>query len=106
MAPFEPTTASTRPKFDWYETDQMIVLSVLVKNMVADRVSVQFEPRTLTFKYTPESGDGSAPVELILSLNGSISPSESSYRVSPVKAEIKMRKVANFRWARLEAAQV
>ena len=71
--------------------------------MVADRVSVHFAPRTLTFKYTGESGETQ---ELNLNLKGSISPSECSYRVSAIKAEIKMRKVANFRWVQLEAGEV
>lgn len=96
-----------RPKFDWYETDTAIVINVLVKKMAVEGVSVAFEPRSLLFKYSPPSnaGDGQ-PLVLELKFPSSIVPSECSYKVGAVKAEIKLRKVANLRWGKLEADQV
>ena len=95
---------NNKPRYDWYETDQHIVLNILVKKMSPDAVSIQFEPQFIQFKYVPKDNDGDDLMkELNLTLNGSISPSECSYHVSAVKAEIKMKKlVPNLRWGILE----
>ncbi|XP_017490341.1 PREDICTED: protein SGT1 homolog B-like [Rhagoletis zephyria] len=107
--------APVRPKFDWYETDSALVINVLVKRLAPESVSVAFEPRSLLFKYsgppTSAASDGgdnfaSEPLELALNFPSSIIPGECSFRVSAVKAEVKLRKVANLRWGKLEATEI
>jgi len=96
-------TNSIKPRYDWYQDNEKVVVNILVKGMSPENVSIQFAPRSVDFKYTGADGN---VIELALALDGVINPSESTFRVSPVKAEIKLRKaVANLRWEKLEAAQ-
>nr|XP_046914863.1 protein SGT1 homolog [Dermatophagoides farinae] len=102
----EPTQQQQKkPRFDWYETDQLIVIGVMIKQIDKSKVHVEFQPRRIIFTYEHQTENDNEKIhyELILDLNGEIIPSESNWKVTSVKAEIKLRKVANYRWQKLEA---
>lgn len=90
-----------RVKYDWYQNETHIMVGVLIKNLVADETRVVFEPTvaTATLKL-PDGSDYS--LQLILAHH--INPSLSSYKVSPVKLELKMAKSEHGPWTDLEAA--
>ena len=102
---YQPTQQQQKkPRFDWYETDQLIVIGVMIKQIDKSKVHVEFQPRRIIFTYEHQTENDNEKIhyELILDLNGEIIPSESNWKVTSVKAEIKLRKVANYRWQKLE----
>lgn len=97
-----------KPKFDWYESDQFVVLNILIKQIDPNAMTIKYEPKRFLFRYEPNGSDGDASTSYQLDLNlfGEIVPSESLYRVSSVKVEVKLHKVANARWSKLESEVV
>lgn len=92
------------PRYDWYETDQFIVIGVMIKQIDKTKVHIDFQPRRLIFNYKPVTENDNQKIfyELIFDLNDEIKPQESNWKVTSVKAEIKLCKVANYRWGKLE----
>lgn len=86
-------------KYDWYQTDTHIVLSVMIKNQNADAVTCDFTSHTLSFGAKLTSG---SDYSLELDLAHEIVPKQSSHRVIPAKVEIKMKKAEGIRWSSLE----
>jgi len=86
-------------KYDWYQTDTHIVLSVMIKNQNADHVTCDFSPHNLSFSAKLISGSDYC---LELDLAHEIVPKQSSYRVISAKVEIKMKKAEGIRWSSLE----
>ncbi|KAI5898237.1 SGS-domain-containing protein [Schizophyllum commune H4-8] len=84
----------TTPRHEFYESDERLTLSVFDKGANPDEVSVEFEPRKLTYKH------GDKVLEL-QPLKGQIDPAQSSYTVGKVKVEIRLHKVAIGRWGAL-----
>ncbi|OTF82033.1 suppressor of G2 allele of SKP1-like protein [Euroglyphus maynei] len=79
----------------------------MIKQIDQTKVHVEFQTKRLVFNYyehQSENNNQNIHYELILDLNGEIKPSESNWKVTSVKAEIKLRKVANYRWEKLEAS--
>lgn len=100
----EQSFETIRPKFDWYETDQQVVINVLIKNMQQDDVKVMFDVQQLSFAYHKPDHESDHQVlhALNINLNGQIVPDQCTLKVGAVKAEIKMKKAANYRWGKLE----
>lgn len=86
-------------KYDWYQTDTHIVISIMIKNQDANRVSCDFTAQTLSVSAKLESG---SDYSLELDLAHEIVPKQSSHRVIPAKLEIKMKKAEGIRWSSLE----
>ncbi|KAF7496294.1 hypothetical protein SSS_06963 [Sarcoptes scabiei] len=99
------SSESLRPKFDWYQTDQFIVLSILIKEINEKSMQIEFEPKKFTFNYNHQSSnDCSKFYRLVLNLNEEILPSQCVWSLTSIKLEIKMKKKEEIRWSSLEAA--
>jgi len=86
-------------KYDWYQTDTHIVISVLLKNQDKNLVTCDFTSQALSFGAKLTSG---TDYSLELELAHEIDPKQSSFRVIPAKVEIKMKKAEGIRWSSLE----
>lgn len=86
-------------KYDWYQTDTHIVISIMIKNQDANHVSCDFTAQTLSVSAKLTSG---SDYSLELDLAHEIVPKQSSHRVIPAKLEIKMKKAEGIRWSSLE----
>jgi len=86
-------------KYDWYQTDTHIVISIMIKNQNANHITCDFNAQTLSFGAKLISG---SDYSLELDLAHEIVPKQSSYRVIPAKVEIKMKKAEGIRWSSLE----
>ncbi|KAG8962013.1 hypothetical protein FRC00_010624 [Tulasnella sp. 408] len=85
---------STEPRHQFYETDDKVTLSVMLKDCKADEVKVTFTNKSVDFQY--ES------YQLHLEpLKAQIDPDESGFRVGKVKVEIWLKKRAAARWGGL-----
>jgi len=86
-------------KYDWYQTDTHIVISVLIKNQNENHITCDFTAQALSFGAKLSSG---SDYSLELDLAHEIVPKQSSFRVIPAKIEIKMKKAEGIRWSSLE----
>ncbi|KAI0322632.1 SGS domain-containing protein [Amylostereum chailletii] len=91
---YHPTHIMSTIRHEFYETDERLILSVFDRNADPEKVSVKFEPRSVTYEH------GENRLELT-PLKGQIIPDQSSYSVGKVKVEIKLVKAAQGRWSAL-----
>jgi len=82
------------PKHQFYETDEKVTLSILVKDAQPDKVSVKITERSAEFEYE----DYKLTLE---PLKAQIHPDQSGYRVGKVKVEVWLVKKAPARWGGL-----
>uniref|UniRef100_A0A182PG65 SGS domain-containing protein n=1 Tax=Anopheles epiroticus TaxID=199890 RepID=A0A182PG65_9DIPT len=82
-------------KYDWYQTETAVTVTILVKNATEKNYSVQLEQNTLTL-----TADDIEP--LVLSLWNPINVEQSSHKATPSKVEVKLVKLIGQRWEALE----
>eukprot|EP01029_Cantina_marsupialis_P006445 TRINITY_DN170433_c0_g1_i1.p1 TRINITY_DN170433_c0_g1~~TRINITY_DN170433_c0_g1_i1.p1 ORF type:complete len:340 (-),score=119.83 TRINITY_DN170433_c0_g1_i1:141-1160(-) len=84
---------------DWYQSNTQVNVTVLVKNLTKDDVTVEFEETNLAVSLKLPGG-----IDHILdwSLFDKIIPSESTFRVSKYKVEVSLKKIVPAMWGSLE----
>lgn len=80
-------------RHDWYQTEQKVVIDVLVKNAQNRNCSVDFQPKRVVIR-----GDD---LELDLNLLHEIDTTKSSFRTLTVKIEVTLQKLIGERWTSL-----
>lgn len=83
-------------RHDWYQTDQRVVIDVLVKNANNRNCSVDIQPNHVAVR-----GDD---LQLDLDLAHEIDTIKSSFRITGVKIEIILQKLVGERWLSLTKA--
>ncbi|KAG6825314.1 hypothetical protein H0H92_004086 [Tricholoma furcatifolium] len=82
------------PRHEFYETEEILTLSIFDRGADATQVKVQFAERK--FSYT--NGEKELQLE---PLKGQINPTTSTYTVGKVKVEIRFAKAVPGRWGGL-----
>ena len=82
------------PRHEFYESDERLTISVFDRNADPEQVSINFEPRKVTYTH----GDKSLVLE---PLKGQIVPEQSDFTVGKVKVEIRLHKAVMGRWGGL-----
>uniref|UniRef100_A0A182QKX7 SGS domain-containing protein n=1 Tax=Anopheles farauti TaxID=69004 RepID=A0A182QKX7_9DIPT len=82
-------------KYDWYQTETAVTVTVLLKNATEKNYSVQLEQNTLSLQ-----ADGIEPISL--TLWNPINVEQSTHKTTPSKVEIKLTKLIGQRWEALE----
>ncbi|XP_055604959.1 protein SGT1 homolog [Uranotaenia lowii] len=82
-------------KYDWYQSDTAVTITVLLKNAADKNYSVTLEQSTVRL-----TADGIDPI--VLNLWNDINVDQSSHKASPSKVEIKLAKLIGNRWEALE----
>ncbi|BES98898.1 Suppressor of G2 allele of [Nesidiocoris tenuis] len=91
----------TNPKFDWYQSESQIVLTLFVKKVKPEpESSVIFGESQIVAKLTAEPG---LRIEKTFKLEKQVKPRGCSYKIFPSKVEIKLAKFDGSHWPRLEA---
>jgi len=85
---------ATALRHEFYETDERVTISIFDRNADAAEVSVQFEPRKLSYK----NGEKSLVLE---PLKGQITTDACEFTVGKVKVEIRLMKTVGGRWGGL-----
>lgn len=80
-------------RHDWYQTEQKVVIDVLVKNAKIRNCTVDIQSQCVSVR-----GDD---LELDLDLHQDIDASKSTFRILPVKIEITLVKLVGERWTNL-----
>ncbi|KAA0722276.1 Protein SGT1 -like protein [Triplophysa tibetana] len=90
---------SQHVKHDWYQTESLVVVTIMLKNAQKDDVSVDFDAKKLTAVVKLLSGEDYC---LNVNLLHPIVPEQSTYRILSTKIEIKMKKTEGIHWEKLE----
>ncbi|SPO21207.1 related to SGT1 - subunit of SCF ubiquitin ligase complex [Ustilago trichophora] len=103
MATASTSTAAATPKFDFYQTDTALTLSVFIKSADPSNLSVDIGEQSLSVKAT-SSSTGSEYVLSIDPLFSTVDPTSSSYKVLSTKIDVILHKAQpGLRWAQLHA---
>ncbi|CAH1777214.1 unnamed protein product [Owenia fusiformis] len=86
--------AVVKKKYDWYQTDTHVIVTVLLKGVQPDQLVTKIEERTLQVTVNDFHID--------LTLAHRISPDQRTTKVMKTKIEIKLKKVDGIRWSALE----
>ncbi|XP_055627538.1 protein SGT1 homolog [Toxorhynchites rutilus septentrionalis] len=82
-------------KYDWYQTETVVTITVLLKNAKDKNYAVSIEEKTVQLK-----ADGIEPITI--NLWDVVNVEQSSHKETPSKVEIKLLKVIGHRWEALE----
>ncbi|CAL1695733.1 unnamed protein product [Somion occarium] len=85
---------TTTLRYEFYETDAKLTLSVFDKGADPEKVSIKFGPRSVVYAHEDK-------VLTVEPLKGQIDPEKSDYSVGKVKVEIRLVKMAHGRWGSL-----
>lgn len=88
-----------KAKYDWYQTQTRVVISLMIKNRKAEDVKVEYGERTLSVTVNLPSG---SEYSLELDLAHEINPGQCRTRIMSTKIELKLQKVEDIRWPSLE----
>ncbi|KAM6448198.1 protein SGT1 homolog isoform 1-T1 [Liasis olivaceus] len=86
-------------KYDWYQTDSHVIVTIMIKHAKQDDVNVTFSEKELNISLRLSSEENH---NLKLHLLHSIVPEQSLFRILSTKIEIKMKKPEALRWGKLE----
>jgi suppressor of G2 allele of SKP1 len=99
--PVAPTPAN-KIKDDWYQNNETVTVNILAKGAPKDNVTVDFDKDSLSVSF-PIAGSSSEYNYTVEPLYAAIDPAQSSFRVTPNKVEIVMKKAASgVKWHKLE----
>lgn len=86
-------------KYDWYQTESHVMVSVLIRNLNENDVKVQFSESSVELDCKLPTGEEQ---KLHLDIFKLINPQESTVKVSVSKLEMRLKKVDAGRWSKLE----
>jgi suppressor of G2 allele of SKP1 len=86
-------------RYDWYQSDEKVIINVMVKNAQKEDVSVDIEPDSVTVSVKI---DANSEQQISLPLANEILPQESTFEILKTKIEVSLRKKAFKRWDSLE----
>ncbi|XP_056620292.1 protein SGT1 homolog isoform X2 [Triplophysa dalaica] len=90
---------SQHVKHDWYQTESLVVVTIMLKNAQKDNVSVDFVAKKLTAVVKLLTGEDYC---LNVNLLHPVVPEQSTFRILSTKIEIKMKKTEAIHWEKLE----
>jgi suppressor of G2 allele of SKP1 len=94
-------TPTEKPKHDWYQNNEQVTFTLLAKNVPKDKATVEIEKNSLDIIY-PLANGGEFNFNL-LPLFGEVDPTNSSYRITPTKIEVVLKKATpGVKWKTLE----
>ncbi|XP_069323300.1 protein SGT1 homolog isoform X2 [Eulemur rufifrons] len=95
----EVQTHQSKIKYDWYQTESQVIVTLMIKNVQKNDVNVEFSEKELSALVKLSSGED---YNLKLRLLYPIIPEQSTFKVLSTKIEIKMKKPEAVRWETLE----
>ena len=91
-----------RPAYEWYQTGEDVHVGVFVRNATEDRLKVEISERNLTVHVQQEPESAGAFV-VDIDLLESVDPAASSFQVTPLRVNVRLRKTQAINWPALEA---
>ncbi|KAG7883676.1 hypothetical protein KL938_002913 [Ogataea parapolymorpha] len=92
-----------KPKVDWYDSKDMVNVSIYVKNIPPTTLKIDFQETSVSVSFkTSENADFNYCLD---PLYGSIVPSKSSFKVFGTKLELYLAKETEETWKALEKVE-
>ena len=91
----------TVPKYDWYQTGTYVVVTVMVKKVKPEELSVNFSEQSLSVAI---NRDDSESYSLTLFLPHRVNVAKCTSKILPSKVECKLIKEEGVQWSSLESA--
>lgn len=108
-----PSTAAKAPdqtppskiRHDWYQSNDKVYFTLLAKGVPKDRATVEINDGSISITFPTIAG---STFEYSLDpLFAQISPSESTYNITPSKVELVLKKATpGIKWSKLEGTEV
>ncbi|KAF9737107.1 hypothetical protein PMIN06_001867 [Paraphaeosphaeria minitans] len=96
-----PPAPTEKPKHDWYQNNEQVTFTLLAKNVPKDKAKVEIEADSLEISYP--LANGSDFNYNLLPFYGKVDPATSSYRITPTKIEVVLKKSEpGVKWKTLE----
>ncbi|XP_029458838.1 protein SGT1 homolog isoform X4 [Rhinatrema bivittatum] len=92
-------TLTSKVKYDWYQTESQVIITVMIKNLQKNDVNIHFTEKELSALIRLPSGED---YRLNLLLLHPIATEQSTFKVLSTKIEIKLKKQEAIRWEKLE----
>ncbi|XP_077014504.1 protein SGT1 homolog isoform X2 [Tamandua tetradactyla] len=92
-------THQSKIKYDWYQTESQVIITLMIKNVQKNDVNVEFSEKEFSALVKLSSGED---YTMKLRLLHPIIPEQSTFKVLSTKIEIKMKKPEAVRWEKLE----
>nr|XP_045001391.1 protein SGT1 homolog [Jaculus jaculus] len=96
---FASQRTQSKIKYDWYQTESHVIITLMIKNVEKNDVNVEFSDKELSALVKLPSGED---YNLKLRLLHPIISEQSTFKVLSTKIEIKMKKPEAVRWEKLE----
>ena len=95
---------SGKTRYEWFQTDDYVTISIFIKKVSQQDVSITFLPRLLSVTVKLAQSDYSLELE---PLTHEIDPQTSSYQILSTQIEVKLKKsVTGIKWGALEGEEV
>ncbi|CAH1110254.1 unnamed protein product [Psylliodes chrysocephalus] len=86
-------------RYDWYQTESAVVITVLVKNIKEEYLQLNITKNQVKIQISHPEFE---VCDLCLNLSNSVIAEQSGYKLTPSKIEIKLKKTEGLRWEKLE----
>ena len=90
---------ATGIKYDWYQTEDKVIVSIMQKNIKKDDLTLELLNNHISFTLKL---DQNTEKQLEIPLSNEIDPKLSTFEILSTKVELKLQKLKIQRWASLE----
>lgn len=95
-----PMPSGPKTRYEWYQTESHIVVSLLLKNVKKEDVNCDIQEHSLSCTVALPSG---SDYSVELDLAHPVSPAQSQIKILSSRVEIKLKKAEGIRWEKLES---
>ncbi|KAB0791203.1 hypothetical protein PPYR_12780 [Photinus pyralis] len=89
-------------KYDWYQTEATVVITILAKNVNSDTTAINFTNDTVSVNLSlPDNCTHAREIRVAHDVN----PDQCTFKVTQTKVEVKLKKAEGIRWEHLERSE-
>ncbi|KAF2455562.1 SGS domain-containing protein [Lineolata rhizophorae] len=99
----EKKPALDKIKHDWYQNNDNVYFTLLAKGVPKEQTSVDIQPGSLSISFP--TAHSSTYDHTLEPLYAAVDPSGSSYRITPHKIEVVLKKATPGKWSKLQGDQ-
>jgi len=94
----EPATGPNQPKYDFYQSEGTVTVTVMVKGVQNDHLKVEFQPRRLLVEVNQPGKECKLDIELF----DEVESENCSFKLKSTKIELKLAKKSALFWKSLQ----
>ncbi|KAF2276485.1 SGS-domain-containing protein [Westerdykella ornata] len=93
-------TPANKIKYDYYDTPEKVTITLFAKGVPKDKATIEIENDSLTISFPAGASDYNLTLD---PLYAEVDPSTSTYRITPTKVEVVLKKAVPGKWKALES---